>query len=174
MATSEQLILPDTNWYIFQFQVNQDKFKELFDRDQPKALTADKIHKHFVDNHICVAINQKVIEEIKDICEKKKLYFDEVSIKEIAVNFPGLNYTQNDINTISAWNIKITNPDEKFDEDDMLIYVLCQRAGVNVIVTDNIRDFKRCKEVYQTNFPDAISINIWNFDDAINNLGVND
>jgi len=174
MMTTSNSILADTNWYIFQFQVNQGKFKELFDRDQPKALKADKIHKHFVDNHVCVAINQKVIEEIKDICEKKKLYFDEVSIKEIAVNFPGLNYTQNDINTISAWNIKITNPDEKFDEDDMLIYTLCQKSGVNVIVTDNVRDFKRCRDIYSTYYPDTTPIDIWNFDDTINNLGVND
>ncbi len=170
---SKNMCLPDTNWYIFGFQYIQNNFKNSFDEDYIKALKANKIYQYFLTNSKKIIINQKVLEEIKKICNKKNLYYDEPFIKKIAFNFPGIKYTVEDLVMIKNWSIKITNPEQRFNSADMLIYVLCHRANVDIIITDDIGDFDVCADIYKQYFPNAKDIKILNLDQAIKYLEIN-
>ncbi len=180
MNTSKQLFVEDTNVQIFQFQKNQDVFNGLFDKDRIKAELADKILKYFFENRFAIPnhINQKIISEIKHVCEtkvwagNKKLFFNEDYLKELYSDYPGAGYTQQDLDIIQAWRDEITNPDQKFNSADMLIYVICQRSGVTVIITDDTGDFKYCQTIYHQHNPGSKHIDIWNLQESVNNLGI--
>ncbi len=180
MNASEQLFAPDSNVYIFEHQKNQDVFKGLFDPDRLKANQSEKILIYIrtlpeINKHI----DQKIVSEIKHVCEtkiwsgNKKLIFDEKYIKELYSNYPGAGYTPQDLDVIQAWKDEITNLDQKFNSADMLIYVICQRSGVTIIITDDKGDFNDCQTIYHQHNPGARHIDIWNLQDTIDNLGIN-
>ncbi len=181
MNTSEQLFAEDTNVHIFQFQKNQEIFNGLFDKDRLKAELADKISKYFLKNKFALPrhTNQKIISEIKHVCEtqvwlgNKKLFFNEDYLKELYLDYPGVGYTQQDLDLIQSWRDEITNPDQKFNSADMLIYVICQRSGVTVIITDDKGDFNDCQTIYHQHTQGSRHIDIWNLQETINNLGIN-
>jgi hypothetical protein len=171
--TLSSLILPDTNWYIFGFQYLQNSFRNTFDDDFIKSLKVNKIYNYFLINNKKIIINQKVLEEIKKVCKKKKLYYDNSFIKEITIKFPGIGYTKEDLNMIKEWNTKITNPEQKFNSADMLIYILCQRANIDIIITDDTSDFFDCANIYNKYFSDSNIIKILNFDQTIKYFNIN-
>lgn len=169
----------DSNVYIFLFQKNQNIFKGTFDQDRLKANLSEKIiiyikNLPITDKHI----NQKIVSEIKQVCEKKlflreKLFFDENYLKELFSDYPGTKYTQKDTDVIQIWQNNIANPDQKFNFADMIIYVVCQKSGVTVIITDDIGDFNYCQIIYNQHYPNSKQIKIWSLQEAIINLKIN-
>ena len=180
MNYSNQLFTPDTNVYIFQYQKNQNVFKGIFDPDRLKADQSEKILVYLRNNPtINKQINQKIVSEIKQVCanktwsKNKKLFFNEDYLRELYPDYPGSGYTEQDLEQINNWWNEITDPDQKFNSADMLIYVICQRSGVTVIITDDIGDFNYCQTIYHQHNIGSRQINIWNLKETIDNLGIN-
>lgn len=170
----------DSNIYIFLYQKNQNVFKGTFDQDRLKANLSEKIIIYIknlssTDKHL----NQKIVSEIKHVCEKKyisgnkKLFFDENYLKELFPDYPGTKYTQKETDMIQIWQNNITDPEQKFNFADMIIYVVCQKSGVTVIITDDIGDFNYCQRIYNQYNPNSKQIKIWSLQEAVINLKIN-
>jgi hypothetical protein len=144
---NKDLSLVDTNIIIFYSQGSQQRYNI---RDQQKIEKIFKIMIHCQEKKIKFKINSKIQEEIKYICKKENLYFD-IDFFKINTLFCNKEVLDEDKATIIDWYEKENG---MFDQDDMLIFYLEQNERnlekqANIIFTDNIKDFKICKEIYQ-------------------------
>jgi len=168
-------VILDTNIYIFRFQENQNIYRHMYDKDKLKTPKVKTIINNLkTKENIEININKKIVEEIKWICKYKQfgnqnLYYDKKDILELCQNYPGENYIQEMINQIEIWDTHIKKQDDKIDKDDMLIYYIIQKHydKNTIIITNNKRDFTKCREIYKKENKNSKEIKILNIHEAL-------
>jgi hypothetical protein len=147
---NKDLSLVDTNIIVFYSKASQHAYKV---KEQDKFEKVFSIINRCKENNIKFKINSKIQEEIEIICKKENIYFDIEFFKKNTY-FCNKEVSDENKSNLLDW---LEKENGGFDQDDMLIYYLEQNEEdrekqANIIFTDNLRDFYKCREVYKKHY----------------------
>ncbi len=143
-------IVLDTNMYIFWYEFQLNIIKIMDKKDKIKKELVGAIFQYLQEKQIKVILLNIIKEELK------------IKFKELNEKDKQKRYKYSESILFDKLNIEIEKNESKEDkvlakklfpeeQHDMIIYLYCKGEKIELLATDNIKDFDDCERIYEQN-----------------------
>ena len=143
----------DTNMYIFNYEYSRGIYNQYNLGEINKKKTASLIFNYLEDKQIPIVVPKIILDEIK----KKMIELGYTYNKELI--FGKLNIIEDKDETFEIENRPLAQKLFYESSTDLMIYIYCKTKEIQVIITDNTKDFIDSEKIYNKDINES-KINI--------------